>query len=87
MPVSNSGVIGVPQLVKPSGIAAVTAVLYWSWLVAPVLGYLVENERLAVGFCAAIVARDLIGFWSLDSFPAAYATIIGLIFVEHGPNC
>jgi hypothetical protein len=87
MPVSNSVVIRAPQLVKPSGIAAVTAVLHCSWLVAPVLGYLAENEWRAVGICAAIVTGDLIGFWSLDSFPAAYATIIGLIFVEHWPNC
>jgi hypothetical protein len=80
MPVSNSVAIRAPQLVKPSGIAAVTAVLYWSWLVVPVLGFLAENESRAVGFCAAIVAGALIGLWSLDSFPAALATIIGLLF-------
>lgn len=68
MPVSNSVVIRASRLVEPLGNAAVTAALYWSWLVAAVLGYLAENEWRAVGFCAEIVAGTLIGFWSLDSF-------------------
>lgn len=77
---SRSVVIWAPQLVKPSGIAAVPSVLYWSWLVAPVVRYLAENEWRAVGFCAAVVAGDLIGYWSSDRFPAACETIIGLLF-------
>jgi hypothetical protein len=80
MPVFNSVVIRASQLVKPLHIAAVTAVLYWSWLVAPVLDYLAENEWRAPGFCSALIAGILIGFWSFDSFAAACATIIGLLF-------
>jgi len=67
MLVSTSVVIRAHQLVKPLGIAAVAAVLYLSWLLAPVPRYLGENEWRVVGFCAAIVTRALIGFWLLDT--------------------
>jgi len=87
MPVSNSVVIRAPQLVKPMGIAAVTEGLYRSWLLASVLGYLGENDWRAFRFCAEIVAGALIGFWSLDSFAAACATVIGWLLAEHAPNC
>jgi hypothetical protein len=79
MPVSNSIVIRASQLVNPLRIAAVTAVLCWSWLIAPELDYLFENEWRAVGFCSALVAGILIECWSFDSFAAACATIIGLL--------
>lgn len=70
--------ISTRQVVKVSVVAAVSAVLYRYWLLAPVLGVLSMIQWCAAALAVAAVFGGVLGMWRFNVLVLIFGTMVGL---------